>query len=124
VSKFHNKPDVPEPAHPRRRREPLPWQSPKPLRDDPECPGKLKAILDSPSYVLAVKDVDFLGSGDARGVRLQLDYLKPERGLTQHALQRTIIVFGSTRIVEPAAAKDKVARLRDALLAKPNDSVT
>ena len=55
--------------------------------------------------------MDFLDGDDARGVRLQLDYLKPDRLLKAHGVQHTIVVFGSTRIVEPAAAKLKVEQL-------------
>ena len=121
MSKRNNKLEVPQPAHAEQRKEPLPWQTPKPSNEDPECPDKLQAILNSPSYVPAVEDVDFLDGDDARGVRLQLDYLKPDRLLKQHGVQHTIVVFGSTRIVEPTAAQKKVAHLREALLASPDD---
>lgn len=71
-------PEVPEPADPQQRKESLPWQIPKPPGEDPEGPSKLEAILNSPSYVPAIEDVEFLDGDDARGIRLQLDYLKPE----------------------------------------------
>lgn len=122
VNKKYNRPEVPEPASPHQRKESLPWQKPKPPGEDPESPGKLKAILDSHSYVPAIEDVDFLDSDDARGVRLQLDYLKPDRLLKEQGVQHTIVVFGSTRIVEPAAAQAKVGQLRDALTAQPDDA--
>ena len=57
-----------------------------------------------------------LAQDGVRGVRLQLDYLKPEILLQQHKIHQTIVVFGSTRICEPAAAMRKVQALR-ALLA-------
>ena len=104
------------------RKEPLPWNKPKSPAEDPEGPGKLQTILDSPSYVPAIKDIPFLDSDDARGVRLQLDYLKPDRLLEAHGVQHTIVVFGSTRIVEPVAAEQKVEQLRDALTASPDDN--
>jgi hypothetical protein len=113
---------VPEPAHPHRRREPLPWLNPKPVSEDAECARTLKAILENPSYVPAIQDVDFLDSNDTRGIRLQLDYMKPERSLREHGVQHTIVVFGSTRIVEPSAAQGKVDQLREALAARPDDS--
>ena len=114
--------NVPPPPHPRRRREPLPWQKPKPTTEDPQGPGNLKAIFESPSYVPAIEDIDFLDGEDARGVRLQLDYLKPDRTLDAHGVQHTIVVFGSTRILEPVAAQQKVDQLRKALAESPNDS--
>lgn len=122
MSDQHHKPAVPQPAHAEQRKEPLPWQTPKSSNEDPECPSKLQAILGSPSYVPAVEDVDFLDGDDARGVRLQLDYLKPDRLLKQHGVRHTIVVFGSTRIVEPLVAQKKVARLREALLSQPDDT--
>ncbi|VAW66756.1 hypothetical protein MNBD_GAMMA09-2825 [hydrothermal vent metagenome] len=70
-----HKPEIPQPAQPQQRKEPLPWCCPKPALEDPECPDKLKAILNSPSYVPATRDVTFLQGDDARGLRLQMDYL-------------------------------------------------
>lgn len=122
LNKKHIRPEVPEPAHPHDRREPLPWHEPKPPVEDPEGPAKLERILKSRSYRPAIEDVDFLDSDEARGVRLQLDYLKPDRLLNEHGVRDTIVVFGSTRIVEPLAAQKKVERLRDALAINPNDS--
>ncbi|HDK38301.1 MAG TPA: TIGR00730 family Rossman fold protein [Thiolapillus brandeum] len=82
----------------------------------------METILNSPSYLPAIEDVDFLDGDDARGVRLQLDYLKPERLLIEQGIEHTIVVFGSTRIVEPAAAEKKVEKIREALTAAAADS--
>ena len=122
MSKKNHKPAIPQPAHAEQRKEPLPWQTPKSSNEDPECPSKLQAILNSPSYTPAIEDVDFLDGDDARGVRLQLDYLKPDRLLKQHGVRHTIVVFGSTRIVEPMVAQKKVERLREALLSQPDNT--
>jgi uncharacterized protein (TIGR00730 family) len=115
-------PKVPGPAHPRRRREPLPWHEPKPVQDDPDAPQRVQAILESPSYREADRDVDFLQHDDTRGLRLQLDYLKPEFLLEQHGIRHTIVVFGSTRIAEPAAAQRRVEALRRELAEAPQDA--
>jgi uncharacterized protein (TIGR00730 family) len=96
---------IPPPAPALKRREPLPWQSPKPPEDDLDAPARLKAILASPSYREADQDVDFLQLEETRGVRLQIDYAKPEMLLQKHGITHTIVVFGSTRITEPAAAR-------------------
>lgn len=96
---------IPLPAHPHRRREPLPWHQPKPAEDDADAPRRLQAILESPSYVEADEDIDFLSRDETRGVRLQIDYTKPELLLRQHGITHTVVVFGSTRIAEPAAAR-------------------
>lgn len=112
---------VPTPAHPHSRREPLPWHRPKASDEDPDTPRRIQAILDSPSYLQADLDVGFLNLDETRGVRLQIDYLKPEMLLEQHGIQHTIVVFGSTRITEPIAAKRRVAELQAELDADPGD---
>jgi uncharacterized protein (TIGR00730 family) len=106
---------IPVPADPRCRERPLPWQSPKPPEDDPEAPARVQAIMDSAGYRPVTEDADFLASYQARGARLQLDYLKPETRLTEYGVQHTIVVFGSTRIPEPLAAQRKVLLLRKEL---------
>ncbi|HFD79182.1 MAG TPA: TIGR00730 family Rossman fold protein [Gammaproteobacteria bacterium] len=82
----------------------------------------VERILRSPSYIQADQDIDFLNRDDTRGVRLQLDYSKAELLLQQHGIEKTIVVFGSTRIVEPATAEAKVNQLREALAATPEDA--
>jgi len=114
-------PNIPEPADPHRRREPLPWHLPKPAAEDPLCPGKLERIVNGRSYIPAIEDVEFLDSDDARGMRLQLDYAKPEKLLRAHGVESTIVVFGSTRIAEPVAVARRVAELREALEQAPGD---
>lgn len=109
------RPNIPAPAHPHQRREPLPWHLPKPVEEDPEAVRRVQAILQSPGYRLADEDVDFLRRYDVRGVRLQMDYLKAELLLAEHQILHTIVVFGSTRLCEPAAAHRKVDELRAAL---------
>ncbi len=121
TKKKYPRPEVPPPAHPEQRCEALPWQTPKSPGEDPCAPAKLERILNSPSYIQADHDTDFIGRDDARAIRLQLDYIKPETLLQQHGIQHTIVVFGSTRIVEPAAAESKVASLREALTVTPED---
>ncbi len=107
----------PPPAHPARRRDPLPWHRPKSTAEDPEALARVRAIMASPSYRVASEDADFLRGVDARGLRLQMDYLKAELLLRQHEVARTIVVFGSTRICEPAEARRKVEELEAALAA-------
>ncbi len=112
---------IPAPPHPEKRREPLPWQEPKPLSDDPEAMARVKAIMESPGYRQADEDLDFLQADETRGVRLQIDYLKTEHLLETHGVKHTIVVFGSTRIVEPSAARRKAAAISEALARNPDD---
>ena len=104
------------------RRQPLPDQRPNPSSDDPEALAKIKAIADSPTYRQADRDLDFLQRGDMRGVRLMLDYLKAQTLLNEHDVAHTIVVFGSTRIPEPAVATRAAAELAAALAARPRDA--
>jgi len=114
---------IPPPAHPESRRQPLPGHRPKSPDDDPDAPSRLRAILASASYVLAEQDLAFLERDEARGVRLQLEYLKPETLLHDHAIRDTVVVYGSTRITEPAAARRSVEALRQALEADPRNTI-
>jgi uncharacterized protein (TIGR00730 family) len=113
---------VPTPPHPTERREPLPWQQPKPIAEDPEAEKRVKAILASSSYRMADEDVEFLNSSEARGPRLQLDYLKPETLMEQQAIRQTIVVFGGTRIRESAALEGELVRLRVARASDPDNA--
>jgi uncharacterized protein (TIGR00730 family) len=115
-------PRISPPPHPRQRREALPWERPKAEEEDLDAPARIRQILASPSYRPADQDPDFLGRYDARGVRLQVDYLKPELLLEEHGIKHTIVVFGSTRIPEPAAARRKVEELKEALGEDPDDA--
>jgi uncharacterized protein (TIGR00730 family) len=93
------------------RRKPLPSQEPKSASEDAHAPAAVQTILDSPSYRQADRDVDFLSRRDTRDIRLALDYEKAELLLKERGIAHTIVVFGSTRICEPAAAKRKVKSL-------------
>jgi hypothetical protein len=54
-------------------------------------------------------------------VRLQIEYLKPETLLQEHAIRDTVVVYGSTRIPEPAAARRSAEALRQALETEPGN---
>ena len=83
---MNKQPRIPTPAHPHKRREALPWQQPKTTEEDPEALQRVQAILNNPSYRRAENDSDFLAQDDVRGVRLQIDYLKPELLLEEHEI--------------------------------------
>jgi len=105
----------PKPPDPLCRREKLPWQSCKPLEEDAEAPARVTALLRAASYQQADMDIDFLARDESRGVRLQLDFSKAETLLEESGVEGTIVVFGSTRLVEPLAARLRVARLEKEL---------
>jgi uncharacterized protein (TIGR00730 family) len=112
---------IPKPPHPHRRREPLPWHRPKSSSEDERAPAMVERLMRSESYQRADQDIDFLNSDATRGVRLQIDYEKPQLLLDRHGIDHTIVVFGGTRVVEPAAAAAEVERLRAAVSESTRD---
>ena len=82
----------------------------------------LQAILKSPTYQLADRDVRLLQSHELRPVRMQLELLKPELAFDREQVQSTIVVFGSTQIVERSAAEERVAVLKASLEESPDNA--
>ena len=109
------------PAPADRRHEPLPQYRPKPGSEDPQAPFQVRTILDSPSYLQADRDLAFLQREDMRGLRLMLDYHKPQTLLHEQNVAHTIVVFGGTRIPEPEAARRGVVAAARALEECPDD---
>ena len=105
---------VPVPPHPHNRREPLPGQQRKLAAGNQSALRAVEVIRQNPSYRLAEQDANLLTRNDMRGPRLEIEYLKPEIILADHDVNRTIVVFGSTRIPEPASARRNVEELRTA----------
>lgn len=99
---------------PTEHQKPLPWQHPKPKEEDPMTDERIEQIMANPNYIEADRDSDFLRRDEMRSVRLQVDYLKAEQLLQEHGIEHTIVVFGSTRIVEEAEAKRNLDALKRA----------
>ncbi|MFH1757212.1 MAG: TIGR00730 family Rossman fold protein [Pseudomonadota bacterium] len=116
----HQEDDPPYP--PRERKQPLPSSEPKPYEEDPNAPERVRQIMASPSYRRADCDLDFLQRDEVRPSRLQLEFLKPEVLFEEQGVCDTIVVFGGTRIVEPAVARLKVEQARRALEQNPQDA--
>ncbi len=89
------------------------------MAEDPAA--DLSKILQSPSYRVAYKDVDFLAGPEMRAARIELEFLKPELYFQHSGVRSTIVVFGSTRIVEPAAARRQLDQAQRDLAALPDD---
>ncbi len=81
----------------------------------------LDRIVSSPSYRLAEKDTEFLARPELRGVRLQLELLKPELILQEHNIRSTIVVFGGTQIVPPEEAQRRLDFARHMLAKHPGN---
>ncbi|ANO50401.1 LOG family protein [Woeseia oceani] len=112
---------VPPPVDPAKRKSPLPSQSIKSQFDDPDAAARVAALVASDSYREADKDSTFLQDDLVRGARLGLDYMKPDLLMRQAGVQNTLVVFGGTRIVEPAEAQRRVAELNQLLENNPDD---
>lgn len=81
--------------------------------DLPHATGKVATPQTaSPSYRLAFADDDFLLTDELRGVRLMLEYLKPDLLMQAHDVQSTVVVFGSTRVGDPDAPGGRSGRVR------------
>lgn len=81
----------------------------------------LQAIMASPSYAQAHEDASLLNRPELRPVRLQLELLKPELALEAAGVRSTIVVFGSTQIVEPQRAQRRLDEARRRLAQAPDD---
>jgi uncharacterized protein (TIGR00730 family) len=100
----------------------LPWQHPEVPADDPGAAARVAAIMASPSYRQADTDPDFLAQLGMRGMRLQVDYAKAESILRAYGIERTVIVFGSTRIPDPRVARRRLDGLQQQLAGRPGDA--
>lgn len=94
----------------------------QPDASDAATQGRIHLIESNPSYLRADLDTDLLARNELRAVRLQLEFLKPELLLIEQRVKSTIVVFGGTRIVEPAAARAQVEEARLTLATSPDES--
>ena len=92
-----------------------PWQLPKSTNEDPHAQKLIKNLMESPGYTVASEDFEFMNSYEARGIRLELDYLKAELSMNAFGIEHTIAVFGSARIVEYKTAKKKLQQIQKEL---------
>lgn len=91
------------------------------MSEDQQRQKNIERIMHSPSYRLAYQDPEFLTRPEMRATRMELEILKPEILFAEQHIHSTIVVFGGTRIVEPAAAAAKVERARARLADTPDD---
>jgi uncharacterized protein (TIGR00730 family) len=91
------------------------------VKEQPAHSPEIQAILDSPSYELAERDVALLMMPELRPVRVQLELLKPELFLSEQQVRSTIVLFGGTQVIERSAAEERLRNAQAALAAKPGD---
>lgn len=63
------------------------------------------AVLTPNAYRLAFADPEFLLRRESRGIRIQLEMLKPDLDQSEQGINNTVVVFGSARFLSPEAAQ-------------------
>ena len=65
--------------------------------------------LQPDAYRLAFADPEFLLRRETRGIRFQLELLKPDLGLQAAGVHNTVVVYGGARFVAPDVAQAQLA---------------
>jgi len=66
--------------------------------------------LQADAYRMAFADPEFLLRRETRGIRIQLEMLKPDLDQTEQGVNDTVVVFGSARFMAPEDAKDMLEK--------------
>lgn len=66
--------------------------------------------LEADAYRLAFADPEFLLRRETRGIRFQLEMLKPDIDQTEQGIENTIVVFGSARFPSPEDANETLQK--------------
>lgn len=77
--------------------------------------------LEADAYRLAFADPEFLLRRETRGIRFQLEMLKPDLDQAEQGIENTIVVFGSARFPAPEEAQEY---LQQALLSGDPGALT
>jgi uncharacterized protein (TIGR00730 family) len=72
---------------------------------DLQAHAELGNMLDTDAYRLAFADPEFLLRRETRGIRIQLEMLKPDIDQAAQGVENTVVVFGSARFPSPEDAK-------------------
>jgi uncharacterized protein (TIGR00730 family) len=87
-----------------------------------EARERVRRLVASPSYQQADEDRAFLLRPEMCGVRLQLDFWKTEEILRRRGIEHTVVVYGSTRLIDPESAKQRLSAARQALASEPSNA--
>lgn len=69
--------------------------------------------LEADAYRLAFADPEFLLRRETRGIRFQLEMLKPDLDQTEQGVENTVVVFGSARFPAPEDAQVALQQAQD-----------
>ena len=75
---------------------------------DLQAQTKLSDWLEPEAHRLAFADPEFLLRRETRGIRFQLEMLKPDLAQTEAGIEHTVVVFGSARFVDRATAQSQL----------------
>jgi uncharacterized protein (TIGR00730 family) len=64
--------------------------------------------LEPEAHRLAFADPEFLLRRETRGIRFQLEMLKPDLAQTEAKIEHTVVVFGSARFMDMASAQTRL----------------
>ena len=77
----------------------------------------------SSSYIPAARDTEFLQREELRSIRIGLELLKPELIQREQGIRSTIVVFGSARLQEQAAAEHALRLAEEEAARFPTDRI-
>ena len=87
----------------------------------PADPDSTKTPEESSSYIPVDRDTEFLQREELRAIRVGLELLKPELIQREQGIRSTIVVFGSARLQEEAAAEQALHVAEEAAARTPED---
>lgn len=87
----------------------------------PSDPDSTNTAAASSSYIPADRDTEFLQREELRSIRIGLELLKPELIQREQGIRSTIVVFGSARLQESAAAKHALHMAEEEAARTPQD---
>lgn len=76
---------------------------------DLQAQASMGQPLEADANRLAFADPEFLLRRETRGIRFQLEMLKPDLAQSELGIESTVVVFGSARILAPEKAQAAVA---------------
>ncbi|MGH7147413.1 MAG: TIGR00730 family Rossman fold protein [Nitrospiraceae bacterium] len=87
----------------------------------PSDPDSINPAAESSSYIPADRDTEFLQREELRSLRIGLELLKPELIQREEGIRSTIVVFGSARLQESAAAQETLRLKEEEAARSPTD---
>lgn len=78
---------------------------------DLEAPTQVADTVDltqPDAHRLAFADPEFMARRETRGIRFQLEMLKPDLGQSEFGIDHTVVVYGSARFLPPEVASQRL----------------